>query len=151
METTNVNKFSMLDDNVETTTKVETTDKVDIVDIVIPYQTKVIEEYDDKIYSRMSNSRHCGYCEEEQKGFCYLDRSASRDDVIFICYNCGSLMTNSQENLDYYNKLMSLLGIEEDNEIKKSIALENHFQNIYVSPKIEKSVKKFMFNSGRWV
>jgi len=144
METTNVNKFSMLDDNVETT------DKVDIVDILINYQPKVIEEYED-IYSRMSNSRHCGYCEEEQKGFCYLDRSASRDDIIFICYNCGSLMTNSQENLDYYNKLMSLLGIEEDNEIKKSIALENHFQNIYASPKIEKSVKKFMFNNGRWV
>ncbi len=99
----------------------------------------------------ISNSNYCGCCERENKGFYYLDKSADRDDIIFICYSCGSLMTNSQENLDYYNKLMEILGVVKENELNKSIAFENHFQNNYKTPKIKKAVKKFMFYNGRWV
>jgi len=97
------------------------------------------------------NSHFCSLCKEDKVGFSYLDRSADRDDIVFICFSCGSLMTNSQENLNYYNTLLDILEVQEIDELSKSIALENHFQNIYKSDKIKNKVKKFMFENGRWV
>ena len=101
--------------------------------------------------NKMSNVNYCECCDCETNGFCCQDNSADREDVLFICYSCGSLMTNTQENLDYYNKLMEIFDVVDASDLDKSIAFENHFQGNYSTPKIEKAVKKYMFESGRWI
>ena len=44
-----------------------------------------------------------------------------------------------------------IFDIVNENEINKSIAFEDHFHGNYSTPKIKKTVKKFMFDNGRWV
>lgn len=100
----------------------------------------------------MSNTKYnqCGCCGEETKGFYKVDKSADRDDLLFICHSCGNLMTNSQDNLDYYNRLIEIFGTDQE-DVDKCTAFENHFQKKYESPKIERMVRKCMFDNGRWV
>jgi hypothetical protein len=90
----------------------------------------------------------CKICNSTKSG--YINK-LEEDDIVFICYGCGTLMTNSEENLKYYTNLIDILEVPEENEIKKAEVLENHFNNSYTSSKIKKDVENLMIKHGKWI
>lgn len=90
----------------------------------------------------------CKICNSTKSG--YINK-LEEDDIVFICYGCGTLMTNSEKNLKYYTNLVDILGVSKEDELKKAEVLENHFNNSYTSSKIKKNVENLMIKYEKWV
>lgn len=96
----------------------------------------------------------CEICNTSKPGYLHKtesDNGLKVDDIVFICYGCGTLMTNSADNLKYYTRLVEILEISDKDELKKAEILENHFNDTYSSAIIKKNVRKLMFKNGKWV